>query len=143
MATQTQTETEIVEVKDDRMPSFDNKAPDLRFTSLSSSGQMVEHKEHLTPPETPRDYVLHEPELFWPKVRRHLQDPFSEFFGTMVMILFGDGVVAQVILSNQTRGDYQSISWGWGSVYLSSSLVERLSRGSDTLPNPAVWHRSD
>lgn len=141
MATQTQTETEIVEVKDDMMPSFD-KAPDLRFTSLSSSGQMVEHKEHLTPPETPRDYV-HEPELFWPKVRRHLQDPFSEFFGTMVMILFGDGVVAQVVLSNETRGDYQSISWGWGSVSLDSSLVERQSPGFDALPKPTVSRRSN
>lgn len=90
MATQTQTDTEIVEVKDDITPSFE-KAPDLRFTSLSSSGQMVEHKEHLT-----------------------LQEAFSEFFATMVMILFGDGVVAQVVLSDQTRGDYQSISWGWG-----------------------------
>lgn len=110
----TQTDTEIVEVKDDIMPSFD-KTPDLRFkASLSSSGQMVEHKEHLTPPETPVEYVHHEPELMWAKVRRHLQDPFSEFFGTMVMILFGDSVVAQVILSEQTRGDYQSISWGWG-----------------------------
>lgn len=113
MATQTQTETEIVEVKDDFTPSFDNKAPDLRFTSVSSSGQVVEHKEHLTPPETPRDYVQ-EPELLWCKIRRHLQEPFSEFFATMVMILFGDGVVAQVVLSDGTRGDYQSISWGWG-----------------------------
>lgn len=112
MATQTQTETEIVEVKDDMMSSFD-KAPDLRFTSLASSGQVVEHKEHLTPPETPRDYVQ-EPELLWCKIRRNLQGPFSEFFGTMVMILFGDGVVAQVVLSDGTRGDYQSISWGWG-----------------------------
>lgn len=108
-----QTDTEIVEVKDDIVPSFD-KAPDLRFTSLSSSGQMVEHKEHLTPPETPVEFIHHEPELLWCKIRRHLQDPFSEFFGTMVMILFGDGVVAQVVLSDRTKGDYQSISWGWG-----------------------------
>lgn len=142
MATQTQTETEIVEVKDDMMPSFDNKAPDLRFTSLSSSGQMVEHKEHLTPPETPRHYVG-EPELFWPKVRRHLQDPFSEFFGTMVMILFGDGVVAQVVLSGGTKGDYQSISWGWGSVYLDSFLLGQTVAWSRYLPKPSVWHRSN
>jgi aquaglyceroporin related protein len=32
----------------------------------------------------------------------------------MILILFGDGVVAQVILSNNTKGDYQSISWCWG-----------------------------
>lgn len=132
MATQTQTETEIVEVKDDFQPSFD-KAPDLRFTSLSSSGQMVEHKEHLTPPETPRDYVQ-EPELRWSKIRRHLQEPFSEFFATMVMILFGDGVVAQVILSGQTRGDYQSISWGWGYVQFDSSLSCRVNLTSIRYP---------
>ncbi len=26
----------------------------------------------------------------------------------------GDGVVAQVVLSDGKKGDYQSISWGWG-----------------------------
>jgi hypothetical protein len=109
----TQTDTEILEVKDDMVPSFE-KTPDLRFTTLSSSGQAVEHKEHLTPPETPVAYAQYEPELPWVRIRRQLQEPFSEFFGTMVMILFGDGVVAQVNLSNKTKGDYQSISWGWG-----------------------------
>lgn len=38
----------------------------------------------------------------------------SEFMGTFVMILFGDGVVAQTMLSKNTAGDYQSISWAWG-----------------------------
>lgn len=28
--------------------------------------------------------------------------------------MFGDGVVAQVVLSDLEKGDYQSISWGWG-----------------------------
>ncbi|GAB7348696.1 hypothetical protein MBLNU459_g7439t2 [Dothideomycetes sp. NU459] len=28
--------------------------------------------------------------------------------------MFGDGVVAQVVLSNGEKGNYQSISWGWG-----------------------------
>jgi aquaglyceroporin related protein len=32
----------------------------------------------------------------------------------MILVLFGDGVVAQVTLSKDQRGDYQSISWGWG-----------------------------
>jgi aquaglyceroporin related protein len=41
-------------------------------------------------------------------------DAFSEFFGTFIMIMFGDGVVAQVVLSDGAKGDYQSISWGWG-----------------------------
>jgi aquaglyceroporin related protein len=32
----------------------------------------------------------------------------------MILILFGDGSVAQVTLSNNEFGDYQSISWCWG-----------------------------
>lgn len=55
-------------------------------------------------------------QLFWSKAREYMLDFWSEFFGTMVMILFGDGVVAQVVLSNETKGNYQSISWGWGYV---------------------------
>jgi aquaglyceroporin related protein len=43
-----------------------------------------------------------------------MREPFSEFFGVFIMILFGDGVVAQVVLSGGTKGNYQSISWGWG-----------------------------
>jgi aquaglyceroporin related protein len=54
------------------------------------------------------------PEPAWSKVRTYCRDAFSEFFGTMILILFGDGVVAQVALSKGEKGDYQSISWGWG-----------------------------
>ncbi|KAH8689545.1 putative aquaglyceroporin [Talaromyces proteolyticus] len=52
--------------------------------------------------------------LFWSRIRHTLREPLSEFFGTMILILFGDGVVAQVTLSQDQKGDYQSISWGWG-----------------------------
>ena len=55
-----------------------------------------------------------EEQLAWSKVREYCQDAFSEFFGTFVLLLFGDGVVAQIVLSKGTKGDYQSISWGWG-----------------------------
>lgn len=57
---------------------------------------------------------LPEEELAWNRIRSYCQDAFSEFLGTMTLILFGDGVVAQVVLSGGTKGDYQSISWGWG-----------------------------
>lgn len=53
-------------------------------------------------------------QLRWPRIRSLWQDAISEFFGTMILIIFGDGVVAQVVLSRRTMGDYQSISWGWG-----------------------------
>lgn len=53
--------------------------------------------------------------LRWPRIRRIFREPFSEFLGTFILIMFGDGVVAQVVLSNGEKGDYQSISWGWVS----------------------------
>lgn len=53
-------------------------------------------------------------EYAWPRARRTMQDAFSEFFGVFIMILFGDGSVAQVTLSENKSGEYQSISWGWG-----------------------------
>lgn len=55
-----------------------------------------------------------QPSLLWWRLRAYGRDAFSEFFGTMILILFGDGVVAQVLLSHGQKGDYQSISWGWG-----------------------------
>lgn len=54
------------------------------------------------------------PELLWSRIRHYMREPFSEFFGVFILILFGNGSVAQVVLSDDTKGSYQSISWGWG-----------------------------
>ena len=61
-------------------------------------------------------------DLLWPKIRLALKEPFAEFWGTFFLVLFGDGSVAQVLLSTGQKtapggngfGDYQSINWGWG-----------------------------
>lgn len=50
----------------------------------------------------------------WSRIRHTLREPFAEFWGVFILVMFGDGSVAQVILSEQTKGEYQSISWGWG-----------------------------
>ncbi|POR34784.1 Aquaglyceroporin [Tolypocladium paradoxum] len=71
----------------------------------------------------------------WPKIRSVWQDAFSEFLGTMVLVLFGDGVVAQVVLSNGAKGNYQSISWGWGIGVMLGVYVAGKSGGHI---NPAV-----
>ncbi|KEF60941.1 aquaglyceroporin like protein, other eukaryote [Exophiala aquamarina CBS 119918] len=86
------------------------------------------HAEHGPPidnalkyDEAEEDYQHHK-SLWWSRVRHILRDPFAEFMGTFIMILFGDGSVAQVMLSanpnlpqaSQDKGNYQSISWGWG-----------------------------
>jgi aquaglyceroporin related protein len=62
-------------------------------------------------------------------------DAFSEFFGTFIMIMFGDGVVAQVVLSDGKKGDYQSISWGWG---LGVMIAVYVGGKSGAHLNPAV-----
>ena len=77
-------------------------------------------------PEAPIDEEheeLKHHDLLWSRIRLALREPFAEFFGTFIMVLFGDGSVAQVLLSagNTTStlapgmdgyGNYQSISWG-------------------------------
>lgn len=58
--------------------------------------------------------------LLWSRIRMTLREPFSEFWGVVIMILFGNGSVAQVVLSTgQTAapggngfGSYQSVNWG-------------------------------
>src|SRR2546430_13772880 len=38
----------------------------------------------------------------------------AEFAGTMILILFGCGVVAQVVTSKGGLGGHDSIAWAWG-----------------------------
>jgi glycerol uptake facilitator protein len=61
----------------------------------------------------------------------------AEFLGTMILILFGNGVVAQVITNSQGGlGDHDSIAWAWGlGVTLGVYVAARLS-GAHL--NPAV-----
>jgi MIP family channel proteins len=47
-------------------------------------------------------------------LRGTAREAAAEFLGTMVLILFGCGVVAQVVLSRQTAGEYLSINLAWG-----------------------------
>lgn len=56
----------------------------------------------------------------WSKIRHTLREPFAEMLGTMVLIIFGDGVNCQVTLTGSRdvagsqAGSYLSISFGWG-----------------------------
>ncbi|KAJ9149207.1 Aquaglyceroporin [Coniochaeta hoffmannii] len=102
-------------------------------------GVETAHNEHTavsSAPSSPAGSIpALETELRWSKVRSIWQDAFSEFFGVFIMILFGDGVVAQVVLSDGKKGDYQSISWGWGIAVMMGVYVAGKSGGH---LNPAV-----
>lgn len=67
----------------------------------------------------------------------YLGELIAEFLGTMILILFGVGVVAQVV-TNPTggMGDHDSIAWAWGiGVILGVYVSARISGGHI---NPAV-----
>lgn len=61
----------------------------------------------------------------------------AELAGTMILLLFGAGVVAQVITSKDgSLGDHDSIAWAWGiGVTVGVYVAARLSGGH---LNPAV-----
>ncbi|WP_197383415.1 MIP/aquaporin family protein [Mycolicibacterium mengxianglii] len=60
----------------------------------------------------------------------------AEFAGTLILILFGVGVVAQVVTGEGDLGDHDSIAWGWGlGVVLGVYTAARIS-GAHL--NPAV-----
>jgi len=72
-----------------------------------------------------------------PTTRRTLIGELSaEFAGTMILILFGVGVVAQVVTGDGALGDHDSIAWAWGlGVMLGVYTAARIS-GAHL--NPAV-----
>jgi aquaglyceroporin related protein, other eukaryote len=88
----------------------------LKDESQSQNIRHMPHQEHgvlIDQHNIDKDVESH-PDLMWSRIRHYMRDPFSEFFGVFILILFGDGSVAQVVLSGDTKGAYQSISWGWG-----------------------------
>ncbi|MDQ1678894.1 MAG: glycerol uptake facilitator protein [Actinomycetota bacterium] len=68
--------------------------------------------------------------------RQLLGELAAEFAGTFILILFGCGVVAQVVGGDGTLGDHDSIAWAWGlGVTLGVYVAGRVS-GAHL--NPAV-----
>lgn len=79
----------------------------------SSVNSVDSRTKHTAGPETDPPVPAHS-NLAWSRFRANHQNFFSELFGVFTLILFGNGSVAQVVLSNGANGSYQSISWGWG-----------------------------
>jgi MIP family channel proteins len=69
---------------------------------------------------------------------------YAEFLGTFVLIVFGAGSVAQVVLSKQQNGSYFSITFAWGLAVTMAIYVAGGVTGAHL--NPAVtlalaWRR--
>jgi hypothetical protein len=101
--------------------------PPAKVGSTSSSGPHPIRSAlglHEKPPvhEDHEDHIHHQ--LLWSRIRLTLREPFAEFWGTAIMVFFGNGSVAQVLLSVGNKaapgangyGAYQSISWGYVAV---------------------------
>ena len=65
-----------------------------------------------------------------------VREALAEFFGTFILIAFGVGVVAQVVLSGHTTGDYLSINLGWGLAVMMGVYAAAGVSGAHL--NPAV-----
>lgn len=65
-----------------------------------------------------------------------LRESLAEFLGTFVLITFGVGVVAQVVLSSQSAGSYLSINLAWGLAVTMGCYVAGGVSGAHL--NPAV-----
>src|SRR5690349_10142090 len=64
------------------------------------------------------------------------REAVAEFLGTFTLMIFGIGVVAQVVLSRQTSGQYLSINIGWGLAVTFGAYVAGGVSGAHL--NPAV-----
>jgi glycerol uptake facilitator protein len=68
--------------------------------------------------------------------RETLREAAAEFLGTFTLIVFGVGVVAQVVLGRGSHGDYLSINFGWGLAVTMGAFVAGGVSGAHL--NPAV-----
>lgn len=90
----------------DRYSSVMSPAPDEHSYAM---GNKHENEQHIDP-----KLSLAIPQSRFVIKNQLLREALAELIGTMVMICFGDGVVAQVVLSDNAKGTYANINWCWG-----------------------------
>jgi aquaglyceroporin related protein len=70
------------------------------------------------------------------RFRYSLRDYIAEFWGTFILIAFGDGVVLQTVLSNSTHGNQVTINICWGIAVIMGIYTSGGISGAHL--NPAV-----
>jgi aquaglyceroporin related protein, other eukaryote len=86
---------------DKRLPSnsptvsHDENVEELKLqkpgNSSDSDGAYAEHGAGIDHQIIQDRAVQAHPELLWSRIRHYMREPFSEFFGVFILILFGDG----------------------------------------------------
>ncbi|CAA7262912.1 unnamed protein product [Cyclocybe aegerita] len=95
-----------------RSASTSSRHPDSTTKDIS-----VTHEEYADEKEDQN--LVYYPNR-WAEWREYLREPFAEFLGVAILIIFGTGVVCQVFLSANTgvsatpRGDWLALNFGWG-----------------------------
>jgi len=67
-----------------------------------------------------------------------MRELLAEFLGTFVLIVFGVGVVAQVVLSKHTAGDFLSINIAWGLAVTMGCYVSAGVSGAHLNPSTTL-----
>lgn len=101
-------------------PTLDNQYSEIRDVPYH---HMIRARLGLEPrpPINEEHEDAHYQGYVWSRIRLVLREPFAEFWGTFVLIMFGNGSVAQVLLTQEMTnapggsgfGGYQSITWGY------------------------------
>ncbi|KAJ3978615.1 putative aquaporin 4 [Lentinula detonsa] len=100
--------------------------PPSSISSDPSSPNSPSDKKHFEPDELPMTATSVSTGRFvhpnwWWKYRQIIREIAAEFTGVMILIIFGTGVVSQVVLSSNPavaptpKGEYLSISFGWAA----------------------------
>ncbi|SCU77375.1 LANO_0A00210g1_1 [Lachancea nothofagi CBS 11611] len=51
---------------------------------------------------------------YWAKIRYRMREPFAEFLGTLILVIFGVGGNLQATVTKGSGGSYESLSFAWG-----------------------------
>ncbi|KAI0087004.1 aquaporin-like protein [Irpex rosettiformis] len=104
----------------------DNGFQDYSISSTPRSKDYPDHIEHVHPVEGNQFFedgeLLHYTKYpnRWSRIREYIREPAAEFLGVMILIIFGNGVDCQVVLSGAStavssspKGDYLSLNFSW------------------------------
>ncbi|TKY87342.1 hypothetical protein EX895_004019 [Sporisorium graminicola] len=136
------TETAWATTDDDKQLTFDRKGSEAGLTAVDGTvkdPQPVE-RGYSDEQEISDDDEYEFPNK-WAAIRYKLREPFAEFMGCFMLMVFGNGINCQVTISalydpSSPKGNYLSISFGWGvGVAMGVWVAGGISGG---MINPAV-----